>query len=61
MKNEEFNFHGTDITSKTKGLMPVIMKYRIKSPPPETYSLHRKFSGAFLLNIRLGSKINCHK
>lgn len=36
-----------------------MLKHRIKAPPPETYSLHRKFSGAFLLNMRMGSKFNC--
>lgn len=36
-----------------------MLKYRLTPPPPETYSLHRKLSGAFLLNMKLKTKINC--
>lgn len=38
-----------------------MLKNRIKAPPPEVYSLHRKFSGAYLMATRLGSKFNCYQ
>ena len=41
--------------------MPKMMKKRLQSPPHEVYSLHRKLSGAYLICIKLGAKVNCRE
>jgi hypothetical protein len=33
------------MTDRIYKLMPVMLKNRLKAPPPEVYSLHRKLSG----------------
>lgn len=47
------------MTKKIYELMPVMLKYRLRPPPAEIYSLHRKLSGAYLMNIKLRTKVDC--
>ena len=74
----EFDFGSQMMTQRIYKLMPIMFKNRLKAPPPEVYSLHRKLSGfffiidfenklnyivflgAFLLNMKLKTKINCN-
>ena len=56
---EIYDFHDQSITDRIRGLIPVMIKERLAPPPEETYSLHRKLSGAFLLCARLGSRVSC--
>jgi aarF domain-containing kinase len=66
---EPFKGHGPDvydfrdqtITDRVRSLIPLIVKERLAPPPEETYGLHRKLSGAFLLCARLGSQVPCKK
>lgn len=54
----EFDFvnHGT---AKVRDLIPTILKHRLVPPPHQSYSLHRKLSGAFILCAKLRGKIRC--
>jgi aarF domain-containing kinase len=56
-----YDFQDQTITDRVRGFIPVMLKERLAPPPEETYSLHRKLSGAFLLCARLGSKVRCKK
>ncbi len=55
---EGYNFKGQNITERIYKTIPSILENRMKSPPDEVYSLHRKLSGAYLECIRLGAKVN---
>ncbi|CAJ0554054.1 Ff.00g125660.m01.CDS01 [Fusarium sp. VM40] len=54
-----YDFKDQTITERVKALIPVMLHERLAPPPEETYSLHRKLSGAFLLCAKLGSKVPC--
>lgn len=56
---EVYDFHDQTITDRIRALIPLMMRERLAPPPEETYSLHRKLSGAFLLCARLGSRVRC--
>ena len=58
---EVYDFQDQTITERVKALIPVMLRERLAPPPEETYSLHRKLSGAFLLCSRLGSKVRCRE
>lgn len=54
-----YDFRDQTITERVKAQIPVMIRERLAPPPEETYSLHRKLSGAFLLCARLGSRVRC--
>jgi aarF domain-containing kinase len=56
-----YDFKDQTITERVKALIPVMIRERLAPPPEETYSLHRKLSGAFLLCARLGSRVRCRE
>jgi aarF domain-containing kinase len=58
---EIYDFKDQTITDRVKSLIPLMIKERLAPPPEETYSLHRKLSGAFLLCARLGSQVPCRQ
>lgn len=56
-----FNFGFQSTTNRIQNLIPVMVKHRLTPPPEESYSLHRKMSGAFLICTKLKCQINCQK
>jgi len=56
-----YDFRDQTITDRVREYIPVMLRERLAPPPEETYSLHRKLSGAFLLLARLGARVECKK
>lgn len=55
----KFNFGKQSVTKRIHHLVPVMLRHRLKPPPEEIYSLHRKLSGLFLLFTKLKAEISC--
>lgn len=55
-----FDFGQQETTAQIQQLVPQLLDHRLTPPPEESYSLHRKLSGAFLLCTKLRAKFNCH-
>lgn len=60
-KGAPYDFSKQTVTDRVRGRIGTMLNERLLPPPQETYSLHRKFSGVFLLCARLGAKVECEK
>ncbi|KAI7894549.1 ABC1 family-domain-containing protein [Mucor mucedo] len=53
-----YDFQHQTITQRVRETIPVMLRHRLTPPPDETYGLHKKLSGAFLLCTKLGSRFD---
>lgn len=54
-----YDFGAGETARRIQGLIPVLLRHRLRPPPEETYALHRKLAGAFLACARLHAHIAC--
>ena len=57
--DDVFDFGKQSTSNRIVQLIPTFLKHRLTPPPEESYSLHRKLSGAFLIATKLEAKFAC--
>lgn len=59
--NDLYDFENQTITDRVRTNIKLMLNERLTPPPEETYSLHRKLSGAYLLCARMKAKFHAKK
>ncbi|KAL5463522.1 hypothetical protein EMCRGX_G032422 [Ephydatia muelleri] len=55
----QYDFGAQDSIKRIHKVLPILLKHRLTPPPDESYSVQRKWAGAFLLCARLGAVLDC--
>lgn len=58
-RDKPFDFENQTITDRVRDNIGLMLNERLTPPPEETYSLHRKLSGVFLLCSKLRASVPC--
>lgn len=58
-RSSSYNFSKQTVSTRVRANISLMLRERLTSPPEETYGLHRKLSGAYLLCSRLGATVPC--
>lgn len=59
--DKPFDFSHQSITDRVRENIGLMLNERLTPPPEETYSLHRKLSGVYLLCAKLNATVPCAK
>lgn len=59
--DKPFDFQNQTVSDRIRDNIGLMVNERLCPPPEETYSLHRKFSGIFLLCAKFGASVHCAK
>lgn len=58
-RSASYDFGKQTVSTRVKENIGVMLRERLTPPPEETYGLHRKLSGAYLLCARLNATVPC--